>query len=849
MTDEELDEAKLGTHSVDTTPVEPLKNESEDKEEFDARFQIETEAVFKRLARDIYESDAAGIREPLTNAITAILRAVEHDQIEDDEGVVEITVKDSGNGVQLTMRDNGVGMTMERIQKIVAVIGASEARDIGDLAGQFGMGFLAVFRLVGIDGGFEMHTNPRYSDEEPISGIWKSGGFTRDTKGLMSEEFASDEYGTKFNFIVKDEIGRDKIRNWVEKYSEWARVPVVYEEIVDGRTEYEENYGGFEKKLKTTYPENEPVVEYEDEFIYAVSSPKSDGRTILLDVPCERKKGSISTILGSVDIRLKNENGVVVKGPHKGDMAVSEGEYEGMDEERREKYVSEKNLTGKDIVLPQPTGTRRVLESNRKFWDWVQSKLQSKLTENLCNVIDKIDSYDDLMSLPEPQFRLVGHAAQEKVNRRYGTGFDPVKDGRSVKKFFNQKVNRDIDDRLAKQLSALVYTIRHAEEDTTNISSKRNLNRKRPAMAVYDAYNNDGEIYMGCRLSQDKAKIIWEDSDHNYIFRVESTDHYEIYEDLLNWNQMKEIKKDDIDDFDISESTKADYLDVKEKELSQNSSKTYKIKLHFRGASKYTRDVEVSELEDKLENSEQGEIQFGRKTADKIILFPSHKDKNISNNYWASDKRTPVARCRKKDWDTLKEYEQVETLHQRINSAKSVEFKTSQGYYTLEEFAEDKSFSDDVYIMFHILEEPYRTRFASSELIENCQEFLNEEYGSDRFGYIYAPIKAEKYRELKPVVVDQCVLRGDFGSKIDVLSSRTREGSKNRTYHIRNDTRVYAYSRLNQWTDTTEYKSFYRDISRTEINSGGYELVETLRQGLEGGAFSESSLTVNKQIE
>jgi hypothetical protein len=839
MPDKELDEAKLGTHSVDTSPVEPLKEDNED-DEFDARFKIETEAVFKRLARDIYESDAAGIREPLTNAITAILRAVEYDQIEEDEGVVEITVKDSGNGIQLTMRDNGVGMTMERIQKIVAVIGASEARDIGDLAGQFGMGFLAIFRLVGIDGGFEMHTNARYSDEGPISGIWKSGGFTRDTKGLMSEEFEDDEYGTKFNFIVKDEISRSQIRDWVETYSEWARVPVVYEEITDGRTEYEENYGGFEKTLRTSYDEKKPVVEYEDEFVSAVSSPEADSKTILLDVPCERKGGAISTFLGGVDIRLKNENGVVVQGSNKGDMVVSEGEYKGMDEERQEKYVSEENLTNNDIILPQPTGTRRVLESNDTFWNWIQSKLERQLINNMKEVVDKVDNFDDLMSLDEPEFRLICHGAKENVSRRYSTGFDEDKDGGSVKKWFKRHIDRDIDDRLAKQLAALVYNIRHAEEGTTNVSSKRNLSRKQPAMAVYDAYNNSGDIYMGCRLSQDKAKVIWEDSDHNYIFRVESTDHYDIYEKLLNWSQMKEISKDNIDDFDISESTKANYLDVKEENLSDSQNKeTYKIKLHFRGASKYTTDVEISDLEEKLEDSNGKKLEFGRKKANNIILFPSHKDKKISNNYWASDKRTPVARCRKKDWEKLKEYDQIETLDQRIESAKSVDFKTSRGNYNLQKIEDD--FDDDgLYVMFHIVDEPYINRFASDELINYAEEFVNDEYGVDDVKYLYAPITAEKYQKLKPVVIDHCVLRGDFGAEMSMMASRMRDSRKKRTYHIRNDTRFYAYLRLNEWKDTPEYKSFYSDISRTKIDNGGYELVETLRKGLEQGAYSSS---------
>lgn len=844
MSEKELDDAKTGIHSIDTNPVKPLRNDSSD-DEFDARFQIETEAVFKRLARDIYESDKAGIREPLTNAITAILRAVEYDYIEPDEGVVKIKLRNIGEGFQLTMRDNGVGMTMDRIREIVAVIGASEARDIGDMAGQFGMGFLAMFRLVGVDGGFDMHTNPRYSDEGPISGIWKSGGFTRDTKGRLSEDaFDSDEYGTKFSFILKDEINQENIRNWVSTYAEWARVPVVYEESIDGITEFEENYGGFNKTLKTHYDTNKPVVEYEDEFVYAVSSTESDNRTILLDVPCERKNNLISTDIGDVDIRLKNENGVVVEGPHKGDMVVSEGEYDSMDNERRDKYTSKKNITGDDVVLPKPTGTRRVLEQNDKFWNWINNKLQSKLEDKVESVLDKIQNYDDLMNLPESEFRLICQVANKNVSRRNNSGFSPDKDGKNVKAWFRSNISRKIDDRLAKQLAVLVYRIRFASEDCRNISSKRNLNRRHPAMAVYQAYHNDGDVFMGCRLSQNKAKIIWEDNDDNYIFKVESTDHYDYYEELLGWRKMKDIKKGNIDEFDISEETKADFLDVEENELSKSTkSKTYKIKFHFCGPTNDTTDIKVSGLEDKLEQNNGESVDFGRRTADHIILFPSHKDRNISDNYWACDTRNPIGRCRKKDWEKLRKYDQVETLDQRIENARSVSLRTSKGQLTINEFEEeyDKELTQ---LMLHILDEPYVSRFQSEDIIEGADEYVNDRYGSDRRSFVYAPITRSMYRSMKPVLIDHAILRGDFATKISTLSSRTRLGDK-RIYSTLNDTRIYAYARLKEWSDTSEYKSFNRDITKTSLDSGGYELVETLRQGFNGPEpFSELDETV-----
>jgi len=95
----EYDEVKLGAHSVDTTPIDAI-NDSESNDGH-IPFEIQTEAVFNRLARDIYENDSAGIREPITNAVSAILKASNMDYIDKEEGIIEIEVKESGSETRL----------------------------------------------------------------------------------------------------------------------------------------------------------------------------------------------------------------------------------------------------------------------------------------------------------------------------------------------------------------------------------------------------------------------------------------------------------------------------------------------------------------------------------------------------------------------------------------------------------------------------------------------------------------------------------------------------------------------------------------------------------------------------
>lgn len=824
MTEEELDEAKIGVHSVDSDPVNPIQDK--EKGEFDAKFEIETEAVFKRLARDIYETDGAGIREPLTNAVTAVLQAVNYDYIERDEGVVEIKVSEDGDGTRLSIRDNGVGMTMEKIQKIVAVIGASEARDIGDLAGQFGMGFLAIFRLVGLNGGFEMHTNARYSDEDAISGMWKSGGFTKDDKGVMNGGLKEGDYGTEFNLFPKKEISRTDIREWVDRYGEWARVPIVYEETVNGQLEFEENYGGFSKDFTDYYDENRQYVEYEDEYVYATSSPQSEGRTILLDVPCKRQgTSSISTMLGSVDIRLKDENGAIMHGPNEGKMVVSDGEYDSMGEDRKNDFIPKREVHRDDIVLPKPTGTRRVLDSGPDFWRFIKSKLDSKIKDRISSIMSGVSNLNDLLMLSEPQYRMICLAAAQNVRRRYRSGLRPKKTGSKVQNWFSKNTDVQLDDMLSKQIAALVRKIRFVEEGCHSMK-KRKLDSKKPAMAVYRANQNGGDIYMACRPTEDKCKIIWEDSDYNYLFRVHSTDEYKTYEDLLGWKKMKDIGKNNIDEFDVDEETKSSLLNVTGNSKDRSKTNSHRLTLHI---GDKTKKMKVSEIDDKMSRLKSGEkVSIRNSEIENLILFPSHKDKKVSNYYWACDRCNPVAKCRKKDWEKLKKYDVVQTIDERVEEALNTKFTTADGLTTINEF--EKNNPDSENIIFHVIDDAYLSEFKKDKHISKAETYVNDNFGGSETQFRYAPVSIEKFYSMKPSVINHYLLWGD--SKPRVLSRYFRNRRKLRVYRLKSDTRMYATIRLWDWRGDEVYETLYSTISSCSLDGGGYSLVETVRDGL-----------------
>jgi len=108
-------------------------------------FQVDTERVLQILAKEIYDSPLALLRENAQNAFDAI-KMRQHRQPNDDfQGKIEITI----NGNSLTIADNGIGMDEQVLRNNFWKAGSSgkntkEAQAAG-VVGTFGIGAMANF--------------------------------------------------------------------------------------------------------------------------------------------------------------------------------------------------------------------------------------------------------------------------------------------------------------------------------------------------------------------------------------------------------------------------------------------------------------------------------------------------------------------------------------------------------------------------------------------------------------------------------------------------------------------------------------------------------------------------------
>ena len=108
-------------------------------------FQIETQRVVQLLAKQIYQSPLALLRENTQNAFDAIRQRVHHDPHFDP--LIEITLTPE----KIVIADNGIGMTPADLQQHYWTAGSSsknndEARAAG-VVGTFGIGAMANFGI------------------------------------------------------------------------------------------------------------------------------------------------------------------------------------------------------------------------------------------------------------------------------------------------------------------------------------------------------------------------------------------------------------------------------------------------------------------------------------------------------------------------------------------------------------------------------------------------------------------------------------------------------------------------------------------------------------------------------
>lgn len=823
-------------------------------------WDLEVKTAIKRLAIDIYSSKQAGVRETETNSSAAIIKAVEEGFLTSlMDGIIKFILKERTDGsddpdaqeLELTIRDNGTGMTEATVRKVLRVLGRSLTRDDGNRSGAFGMGFAASFLLTGWDAAFELHTHSREDGEEPISAVINNEGITIDHEGVLPDGFDNDEYGTKLKFVLNDDISRDDIRKWVRKNAQFARVPVEYSEIdTDGDVSYEKDYGM--KKLEADYDATAPTIVYEDEFIRAVLSPEADGRTILLDAPIKRGYTRNGDLPWSFDIRLKNENGPIVKSddPERiGLYKTDEGDYKSMSPDRQEKYTTE--VRPNEVAMASVAGTRDTLKRDATFWtEYVIPKLYDAYTQEVQRVLGGLDDPADVTDLSRTDLVLVKQAVSDRIDDWVGGTFSS--NNRSKDEYTADQLIDDIrsefdvelDDDIARLLVALkrdvwVVSPDHAvdnQPDDEYMLPDDCGEREAWEVAESDA----GRVFMGVSINQKKADVVWEDSDDNHVVELDSADDYDVFEQALGWERLASVTRSTIDEFDISGDLREEFTSkVGTKQATSTDQKqitlTYRKlangrrrwqkewKLQRENATAQTLRSDFKDLDWHGERPSYGARRSSRARPRLLVLFPDGDEENISDYYWLASRDLALAKVSDDVADYLTDgVDSILTFTEYEQKAESYRVTTSEGRWTT-------SISTDN-IVFHLLDEDVIERFRQPEVLDGMPETLREMQEDDALNWprdlstgevIYAPITREDLLYARYHLKegsDAMLLTGD----------KTFKPANDRTKNLNSDTQMYARSALLGLDNAPDdVREFFSEVEAS-LDNGGLTVVNAL---------------------
>lgn len=682
-------------------------------------FEVETEAVFKRLAEDIYKGKEAGVREPLTNSVTSVIRASTEGYLENkDEGIIVFNLYDDGESLKLTMRDNGVGLTREEIDRVVTQIGKSTTRTQTNLTGQFGMGFLATWMLAGgTDGGFIMHSNPRGVDEGPFTGIWDSNGFS-EVSGLETiSSLGDDDYGVLFEIFIDQNITREELENWIDSYSEWTRVPVLFRKHNDDGTVVDEEYPDksildkYEAIQNGTDPEEFGTILYRDaelnhytfehDAFTAVnsnlrSSDSSLNKLILMDVPISMNwRISRKFPLNTIEIRLNYETPIVVDGPHQGKFVASKNEAKNLGSD----FISVETLTTEDVVTPHPTGTRDMVNDDTGFMEWLGEKFYDQYYEDIAGILQNIDTLAEYCDLSDDD-REFFHEVLREVNDTYHLN------QRSLKNI-ESRTKTTFDSDFAEVIPELHNShVSVAPEGHKGVSRKDNRESIRLRNLIPKTHNTNKSVYMGHRITQDKAEFVWTAEGDHYVVQVNSG-RQDVFNDVLGWKSLS----------DIDYETDLEMSDAERNKFTEDNTepKDERVTLHL-GSYSNTKSMTAKELMSKVQNKDiivdDNDESY---VLEKLIIF-KRNGHNISDNDSIVGSVIGTVSLSNEVYEYIKGTENTWTAEEALD--KEMILPASDGeYYNIHKELDEN-------IVTHVMDESTIEKFRDEDVMESVQEWV-----------------------------------------------------------------------------------------------------------------------------
>lgn len=202
------------------------------------KIEIHTENILPIIKKWLYSEKEIFIRELISNSFDAIEKlkkiSLSEDVYQSEKIDFKIEIQINKEKKTLHFIDNGIGMTKEEVEKYIAQIAFSGAKEFAekylkneqsvDIIGHFGLGFYSAFMVADK---VEIHSRSFLKEAEPV--YWISDG----SDEYEISEGTRQDRGTEIILHLNPEreefLDKLTLQNYIRKYCDFLSVPIYLE--------------------------------------------------------------------------------------------------------------------------------------------------------------------------------------------------------------------------------------------------------------------------------------------------------------------------------------------------------------------------------------------------------------------------------------------------------------------------------------------------------------------------------------------------------------------------------------------------------------------------------------------
>ncbi len=201
-------------------------------------YKAEMKQLLHLIVHSLYTHPEVFVRELISNASDALnkarFRGLTDNTMLDNGAPLEIRITLDSDTKTFTIEDTGIGMTKEDLVGKLGTVASSGTLDFikslkeqgtaidGNMIGQFGVGFYAVFMVAD-----EVTVETRHANADSVGLRWKSDG----QGSFTIEEIDKATRGTRISFHLKDsaiEFSEEyRLKSIIQKYSNFVDFPIL----------------------------------------------------------------------------------------------------------------------------------------------------------------------------------------------------------------------------------------------------------------------------------------------------------------------------------------------------------------------------------------------------------------------------------------------------------------------------------------------------------------------------------------------------------------------------------------------------------------------------------------------